>query len=84
MQMLTTAAAAAKIGLSASTLRGIVQRGQFVTPVQVAPRRIAYVEAEVDTWLANRPRGKLPAPQTSCTRRQRAPTQSPGATPQPT
>lgn len=56
MKMLTTAATAAKIGLSAATLRGLRQRGEFVTPVQLAPRRIAFVEAEVDAWLANRPR----------------------------
>lgn len=62
MKMLTPAATAAKIGLSEATLRGLRQRGQFVTPVQVAPRRIAFVESEVDDWLAGRPRGQLPCP----------------------
>lgn len=78
MQMLTKAAAAAKIGLSESTLRGIIQRGQFVTPVQVAPRRIAFVEEEVNIWLASRPRGPLPAPRTACAA-QPAPKQQPVA-----
>lgn len=62
MKMLTLAATAAKIGLSAGTLRGLRQRGQFVAAVQLAPRRIAFVESEVDDWLARRPRGPLPRP----------------------
>lgn len=65
MKMLTPAATAAKIGLSEGTLRGLRQRGQFVIPVQVAPRRVAFVESEVDDWLARRPRGPLPAPHTA-------------------
>lgn len=62
MKLLTQAATATKLSISPTTLRGIIQRGQFVAPVQVAPRRIAFVEDEVDAWLASRPRGTLAAP----------------------
>jgi predicted DNA-binding transcriptional regulator AlpA len=65
MNMLTPAATAEKIGICVATLRNLRQRGQFISPVQVAPRRVAFVESEIDAWLATRPRGPLQSPRAS-------------------
>ncbi len=38
------------------TIERMVERGEFVQPVQVAPRRVMFVEAEVDAWVEQRKR----------------------------
>lgn len=38
------------------TLELMVERGEFVAPVQVTPRRIGFIEAEVDAWIESRKR----------------------------
>jgi prophage regulatory protein len=64
MKLITFQDAAARLDLSQSTLRRMIARGGFVAAVQLAPRRVAFVESEVDDWLARRPRGPLPRPAT--------------------
>ncbi len=43
-------------GPSRRTIERMVERGQFVAPVQVSPRRVMFAEAEVDTWIESRKR----------------------------
>lgn len=62
MKMISLQAAANRLDLSQSTLRRMIARGEFIAAVQVSPNRVAFVESEVDDWLARRPRGLLPAP----------------------
>lgn len=61
-KLLTTAETAARLGIGDSTLRRLVDRGECVQPVILAPRRVAFYEDEIEVWLAHRPRGRLPAP----------------------
>ncbi|WP_426116301.1 helix-turn-helix transcriptional regulator [Massilia sp. PWRC2] len=61
-QLISLTATATKLGVGKSTLRRMIARGEFVSAVQVAPRRIAFVEAEVEEWITRRPRGPLPPP----------------------
>lgn len=44
------------VPVSRVTLNMMVERGEFVQPVQVAGR-LLFVEAEVLEWLASQPRG---------------------------
>ena len=62
MKMISLQAAANRLDLSQSTLRRMIARGEFIAAVQVSPNRVAFVESEVDDWLARRPRGPLRAP----------------------
>lgn len=43
-------------GPSRRTIERMVDRGEFVQPVQVAPRRLMFVEDEVDHWIRQRQR----------------------------
>lgn len=38
------------------TVERMVDRGEFVQPVQVAPRRLMFIESEVDAWIMQRQR----------------------------
>jgi prophage regulatory protein len=42
------------IGYSRDHLRRKIRAGEFPTPVPVSDRRIAWVEVEVDEWIAGR------------------------------
>ena len=43
-------------GPSRRTIERMVASGQFVQPIQVAPRRVMFDEAQVDAWLESRRR----------------------------
>jgi len=43
-----------RIGLSETTIWRIRKAGNFPKPVEVSPNRIAWVEQEVEDWLAER------------------------------
>lgn len=43
-----------RVGLSRSHLSRLVSAGSFPVPVEVAPRRVAFVEAEVEAWIEAR------------------------------
>ena len=45
-------------GPSRRTIERMVERGEFVAPVQVSPRRVMFAEAEVDAWIENRKKHK--------------------------
>lgn len=62
MTLLKIAEVAKRVGLSAMSIRRMVDRGEFVKPIQISPRRIGFDADEVAAWLANRPRGKFQYP----------------------
>lgn len=43
-----------RTGLPGSTLREMVRKGKFPKPVKLTARLTAYVESEVDAWVAAR------------------------------
>lgn len=43
-------------GPSRRTIERMVERGEFVQPVYVAPRRVMFVEDEVEAWIKQRQR----------------------------
>ncbi|WP_103035267.1 helix-turn-helix transcriptional regulator [Castellaniella caeni] len=51
-----------KVSLGQSTIYKMVAEGGFPRPFQIAPNRVAWVESEVDAWLAERAavRGREP------------------------
>ncbi|MGL5040136.1 MAG: helix-turn-helix transcriptional regulator [Aeromonas sp.] len=44
----------AKVGLAKSTLWELVARGQFPQKVHLGERTVAFIESEVDAWMAER------------------------------
>lgn len=46
----------ARTALSRSTLYNMISRGEFPTPVQLGPRAVGWLEAEVEEWIAVRAR----------------------------
>jgi prophage regulatory protein len=42
---------AEKTGLSKSSIRGRIKQGDFPSPIQLGPRAVGFVEAEVNDWL---------------------------------
>ena len=43
-----------RTAINLHTLRRMVRQGQFPAPVKISPQRIAFVESEVDGWIADR------------------------------
>lgn len=60
MQLITKQQVRMKLGGDAApsirTIERMIARGEFVQPIQVAPRRVMFEEAEVDAWLESRRR----------------------------
>lgn len=48
-----------RTGLPTSTLYEMLRKGTFPQPVRLTPRLIAFVESEVDEWIASRRRRKV-------------------------
>ena len=44
----------ARIGLAESTLYAKVARGEFPSPVKIGPRASAWLEDEIEKWMADR------------------------------
>lgn len=44
----------ARTGLSRSTLYAYINEGRFPRPVTISDRCVAWVESEIDTWIAER------------------------------
>ncbi|PVX84309.1 helix-turn-helix transcriptional regulator [Paraburkholderia unamae] len=51
---------AAKVGLGQSTLYRMIADGRFPKPFELVPGRTAWIESDIDDWLAERA-GKKPA-----------------------
>ncbi len=45
-----------KIGLSAVTLWRLEREGKFPSRIQLGPRCVGWLEADVDEWLKSRPK----------------------------
>ena len=44
----------AKTGLGASSIYAMMQQGTFPKAINISERRVAWIESEVDAWIANR------------------------------
>ncbi|AJX19956.1 AlpA family transcriptional regulator [Burkholderia pseudomallei] len=49
-----------KVSLSQSTIYKMMTEGGFPKPFQLAPNRVAWIEEDIDAWLAKKA-GKEPA-----------------------
>lgn len=52
---------AEKIGLGESTIYRMLAAGQFPKPFEIMPKRNAWIEEDIDAWLAERAGKTLPA-----------------------
>ncbi len=50
----------ARTGLSRSTLYAYIRDGRFPSPVTISDRCVAWVESEIDTWIAERIASRRP------------------------
>ncbi|ENW27204.1 helix-turn-helix transcriptional regulator [Acinetobacter lwoffii] len=44
----------AKTGFGASSIYAEMAKGAFPKPIQISERRVAWIESEVDAWIAAR------------------------------
>ena len=44
----------ARTGLSRSTLYAYIRDGRFPSPVTISDRCVAWIESEIDAWIADR------------------------------
>lgn len=44
----------ARTGLSRSTLYAYIRDGRFPSPITISDRCVAWVESEIDAWIAER------------------------------
>lgn len=58
MKLLSFNEASKRVGVNPATVRRLLGRGEFVQPLVLSPRRVAFIEDEVDAWLLARPRVK--------------------------
>ncbi|MBN3726089.1 AlpA family phage regulatory protein [Burkholderia sp. Ac-20379] len=50
----------AKVGLGESTLYRMIADGKFPKPFEIVPKRNAWLEEDIDAWIAERA-GRAPA-----------------------
>ena len=55
-RLLSTPDVAARLGIGLSTLRRMVQSGDFIEPLRLSERRVAYIESDIDDWIESRKR----------------------------
>jgi len=46
-----------RVGLSRSAICARMAKGQFPRPLRIGARAVGWLEADIDEWLATRPRG---------------------------
>lgn len=46
-----------RVGLSRSAIYARMAKGQFPRPLRIGARAVGWLEADIDEWLATRPRG---------------------------
>ena len=54
MTLISKRIAAARTTLHPASVMRLVRQGKFPQPVPLGPARIAFVEAEVERWIADR------------------------------
>jgi prophage regulatory protein len=69
VKLLRKPAMLAKTGLSYPTICRQIQTETFPKPVQLGPNSVAWIEEEIDEWIASRPRGLIPFETLSASRR---------------
>ena len=47
-----------RIGLSRASIYRLMRRGEIPEPIKVGPRAVRWLESEIDSWLAGRPRSR--------------------------
>ena len=50
----------ALVGLGDNTVRRMVERGEFPKPIQISPRAVGWLKADIRAWLESRPLANLP------------------------
>lgn len=45
-----------RTGLSRTTIWRKIRAGDFPAPIQLGPNSVGWLDEEIDTWVANRPR----------------------------
>ncbi|WP_258168447.1 AlpA family transcriptional regulator [Paraburkholderia sp. BL21I4N1] len=53
----------ARVGLGASTVYRYLAAGKFPKPVEIGGGRVAWLESEIDAWIANRPEAGWRSPE---------------------
>lgn len=53
-RLLRAQVVAERTGLARATIYKFVARGDFPRPVQLGDKTVAWVEAEIDAWIAQR------------------------------
>lgn len=53
-RLITYAEVLDKTGLSRALIHRLIAAGDFPTPVELAPRRVGFLESEIETWIENR------------------------------
>lgn len=59
MNAITIAELTKKVSLGRSTIYALIAKGQFPKPFALAPNRNAWIESDIDKWLAQKA-GKAP------------------------
>lgn len=52
----------AKVGMSCSTIYKLIAKGAFPRPVRLGDKAVAWLESEVDAWIASRVAARNAAP----------------------
>lgn len=52
-----------KVALGRSTIYRLIAEGKFPKPFQLVPNRNAWIEEDIDRWLAEKSGRALPTPQ---------------------
>ncbi|TDV04959.1 AlpA family transcriptional regulator [Paraburkholderia caballeronis] len=53
-----------KVGLGESTIYRMIAEGRFPRPFEIVPKRNAWIESDIDDWLAERAGKREATPQT--------------------
>lgn len=56
LELLTLEQVAAKLTISLRTLRRMIDRDEFIQPMQITRRRIAFRRDQVDAWIESQGR----------------------------
>jgi prophage regulatory protein len=52
-----------KVGLRQSTIYRMIADGTFPKPFEIVPKRNAWIESDIDAWIAERAGRKTTAPE---------------------
>ncbi len=56
--LLTRREVEARLSITKTTIYRLMRCGAFPEPIQVGPRAVRWPQAEIEQWLASRPRSK--------------------------